>query len=288
MAAMTSVFSSKGDVAYAELRHRILSGSLAPGSKLDQYELADDMSMSITPVREAIRRLSTEGLIELGSHRTARIAGVGAAEARELHEVRLLLDPGAAELAAQRRTEGDLADLREAASRLVPVTREQGEEALVATAPSTGRSTSPRTTTCSSPPSMTSGTSRTAIGASGCSCRPAPRPASRTTRSTCSCSGSSRPATARVPGRSCRPTSSAASPPTSSPRSMRRAPDVAEHALRASDGTGCRSRRPARARCAACTGSATARRAPRAAPRPPTGSPVPDRPRRGRGRAGSP
>lgn len=132
MAAMTSVFSSKGDVAYAELRHRILSGSLAPGSKLDQYELADDMSMSITPVREAIRRLSTEGLIELGSHRTARIAGVGAAEARELHEVRLLLDPGAAELAAQRRTEGDLADLREAASRLVPVTREQGEEALVA------------------------------------------------------------------------------------------------------------------------------------------------------------
>lgn len=129
--AMTNVFSSKSDVAYAELRHRILSGALAPGSRLDQYELAETMNMSITPLREAIRRLSSEGLLDLGS-RNAVVAGIGAAEARELFEVRLLLDPGAAVLAAQRRTPHDITVLRDAAARLVPITRAWGEEALTA------------------------------------------------------------------------------------------------------------------------------------------------------------
>ncbi|TQM63753.1 GntR family transcriptional regulator [Humibacillus xanthopallidus] len=126
----TNVFSSKSDVAYAELRARILTGALVPGSRLDQYELAESMGMSITPLREAIRRLSSERLIELGSHRNARIASMNAAEARELFEVRLLLDPGAAVLAAERRTAEDITALRGAAARLLPVTRAWGEEAL--------------------------------------------------------------------------------------------------------------------------------------------------------------
>ena len=90
------------------------------------------MNMSITPLREAIRRLSSEGLIDLGSHRNALVAAMSAAEARQLFEVRLLLDPGAAFLAAQRRTPDDIATLRAAAARLLPVTRSWGEEALSA------------------------------------------------------------------------------------------------------------------------------------------------------------
>lgn len=129
--AMTNVFSSKSDVAYAELRHRILTGVLAPGSRLDQYELAETMNMSITPLREAIRRLSGEGLLDIAS-RNAVVASISAAEARELFEVRLLLDPGAAFLAAERRTADDITAMREAAARLLPVTRAWGEEALTA------------------------------------------------------------------------------------------------------------------------------------------------------------
>jgi DNA-binding GntR family transcriptional regulator len=124
------VFSSKGDVAYAELRARILRGDLEPGSRLSQMELARDLGMSLTPLREAIRRLSSEGLIALDTHRDARVAAVDATEARQLHEVRLSLDPTAAELAAQRRTEADLTALRAAAARLLPVTRARGEKAL--------------------------------------------------------------------------------------------------------------------------------------------------------------
>jgi DNA-binding GntR family transcriptional regulator len=126
------VFSSKGDVAYAQLRGLILTGTLEPGSRLDQNNLAETMAMSLTPLREAIRRLSSEGLIDLDAHRNARVASMSATEARQLFEVRLSLDPNAARLAAERRTEADIAAMRAAAARLLPVTRAWGEEALTA------------------------------------------------------------------------------------------------------------------------------------------------------------
>lgn len=128
----TNVFSSKGSLAYSELRHMILSGSLVPGSRVSQYELADKMEMSITPLREAIRRLSSEGLIIMDTHRDSRVADVSASEARELLEVRLSLEPSATELAALRRTEADIVAMRTAAEKLLPVTRVWGEDAIKA------------------------------------------------------------------------------------------------------------------------------------------------------------
>ena len=130
--ASPHVFASKGDVAYAELRARILRGDLLPGSRLAQNDLAATLGMSLTPLREAIRRLSSEGLVELDTHRDARVAAMNATEARQLFEVRLSLDPTAAELAAHRRSEADLTGLRRAAARLLPVTRARGERALAA------------------------------------------------------------------------------------------------------------------------------------------------------------
>jgi len=127
-----TVFSSKGDVAYSEVRRRILMGDLAAGTRVPQYELAEDLSMSITPVREALRRLASEGLVELDAHRDVRVAGLSAEEGRELFEVRLALEPAATALAAERRTEEDLERMREAAAALRPVTREEGEEAILA------------------------------------------------------------------------------------------------------------------------------------------------------------
>jgi DNA-binding GntR family transcriptional regulator len=131
---MTSanVFSSKSEVAYAEIRDRILSGALAPGSRLAQYELAESLHMSITPLREAIRRLSSEGLIDLDTHRDARVARMDATEAQQLVEVRLSLDSSAVELAATRRTDADVHAMRAAVDQLLPVTRRRGEEALTA------------------------------------------------------------------------------------------------------------------------------------------------------------
>jgi DNA-binding GntR family transcriptional regulator len=129
---VTNVFSSKSDVAYAELRWLILSGGLPAGSRLSQYELAEQMRMSITPLREAIRRLSGEGLIELDNHRDARVSSIGADEARQLFEVRLALEPAAVALAAERRTDDDIKLMRTTLANLVPVTRKWGEDGLCA------------------------------------------------------------------------------------------------------------------------------------------------------------
>lgn len=129
---VTNVFSSKSDVAYHELRRMILQGELLAGSRLAQYVLAEKLQMSITPLREAIRRLSSEGLIELDNHKDARVSTISAPEARELFEVRLALDPAAVALAAVRRTDEDIALMRSTVARLLPVTREWGEDALLA------------------------------------------------------------------------------------------------------------------------------------------------------------
>ncbi|MFJ9033020.1 GntR family transcriptional regulator [Streptomyces sp. NPDC102274] len=130
--AGTNLFLSKSDLAYAELRGRILSGDLPAGSRLAQYELAESLGMSITPLREAIRRLSSEGLVDVETHRDVRVSSMNSDEARQLFEVRLSLDPTAAELAAVRRTDEDIAAMRAAVGRLLPVTRQWGEEALTA------------------------------------------------------------------------------------------------------------------------------------------------------------
>lgn len=127
-----AVFSSKAAVAYAELRSRILAGELAPDGRLAQEELAHAMGMSITPLREAIRQLASEGLVTVVAHRDVRVSGVSADEARSLLEVRLSLEPAATRLAAERRDDEDLQRIAELAERLLPVNRRTGDEAVAA------------------------------------------------------------------------------------------------------------------------------------------------------------
>ena len=104
-------YATKSDLAYARVRRLILSGELAPGEVLPQAALARTIGMSTTPLREALRRLKQEGLVELDAHRDARVRPLDAAEARDLLELRQTLDPLAASLAAQRRTDEDLAEV---------------------------------------------------------------------------------------------------------------------------------------------------------------------------------
>jgi DNA-binding GntR family transcriptional regulator len=115
-------FATKSDLAYTRLRGLILSGDLAPGAVLPQAALASTIGISTTPLREALRRLKQEGLVDLDAHRDARVRPLDAAEARDLLELRGSLDPLAAALAAQRRSDADLADLRAALDGLEALT----------------------------------------------------------------------------------------------------------------------------------------------------------------------
>jgi DNA-binding GntR family transcriptional regulator len=128
----TYTFTSKADVAYAQIRQQILDGTLEAGSRLQQYDLAASMGISITPLREAIRRLSGEGWILLDAHRNARVAAMDFDEAGQIFEARRALEPAALALAAVRRTDSDIARMNAALENLLPVTREWGETALAA------------------------------------------------------------------------------------------------------------------------------------------------------------
>jgi DNA-binding GntR family transcriptional regulator len=120
MSLAAGIFT-KNDYAYAEVRSRILTGALEPGSVISQARLADELGVSTTPLREAIRRLAAEGMIVLEAHRDARVSEVSAHEARHLYEVRESIDPLAAGLAAERRTDSDVARMTKALEALTPL-----------------------------------------------------------------------------------------------------------------------------------------------------------------------
>ena len=107
-------FATKSDLAYARVRELVLSGELAPGAVMPQAVLARTIGISTTPLREALRRLKQEGLVELDAHRDARVRPLDVTEARDRLELRRSLDPLAASLAAQRRTDDDLGEVRAA------------------------------------------------------------------------------------------------------------------------------------------------------------------------------
>jgi DNA-binding GntR family transcriptional regulator len=102
------------DHVYAALRERILSGDLARGTRLRQALLADELGVSRTPLREALRRLSTEGLVEFSPNRGATVSELDFGDMRHAWSARVALEPGAARLAAERRDGPSIARLQRA------------------------------------------------------------------------------------------------------------------------------------------------------------------------------
>lgn len=83
------------------LRQAILRGEFAPGDALVISALAEQMGLSATPLREALRNLASDGLVVLQSHGKARVAQVDLHEANEIYELRLMLEPVALERAVR-------------------------------------------------------------------------------------------------------------------------------------------------------------------------------------------
>jgi DNA-binding GntR family transcriptional regulator len=99
---------TKAEAVYIETRSRILKGTLAPGSAVNQEALAAELGVSITPLREALRRLEMEGLIRVEAHRTMSITPLTSRELDEMYAIRTQLDPFAAGLAAVNVSEAQL------------------------------------------------------------------------------------------------------------------------------------------------------------------------------------
>ena len=94
-----------------QLREAILTGALEPGTRLRAEALAERLRSSRTPVREALLLLAQEGLVQIEPRRGATVRAFDAADLSELYEVRALIEPHAAGLAARRIAGEELARL---------------------------------------------------------------------------------------------------------------------------------------------------------------------------------
>ena len=123
------------DKIAAAIRERIMSGEIAIGAQLRQAELAQELGVSRTPIREALRQLQTSGLIEVVPNRGAVVRVPAPWEVREAYEVRAELEGLACQRAVTRISDAELdalraadAGMREAIANPGPVEHARGVE----------------------------------------------------------------------------------------------------------------------------------------------------------------
>lgn len=100
------------DEVAARLRDLIIRGELAPGERLNERVLTERFGISRTPLREAIKVLSSEGLVELLPNRGAAVTRLTMADAEDMFQVMAALEALAGELACQRASDDDVAEVR--------------------------------------------------------------------------------------------------------------------------------------------------------------------------------
>jgi DNA-binding GntR family transcriptional regulator len=113
----------EADRAYVQLRDRIVTLSLAPGTVLREDELMRDLEVGRTPLREAVKRLALENLVAVQPRRGTFVSAVEASDIVNITEVRAELEGYAAALAAERLSD----DHRAAAQALLREVEELGE-----------------------------------------------------------------------------------------------------------------------------------------------------------------
>jgi DNA-binding GntR family transcriptional regulator len=117
------------DVAYRTLREWILQGHLVAGQSLPEAELALQIGVSRTPVREAIGRLSAEGLVVMERYRKHVVAKFDENGRVEIMELKALIEGRAAARAATRLDDPEILYLRDLSNRMERAVREQGDAA---------------------------------------------------------------------------------------------------------------------------------------------------------------
>ena len=114
--------SSQSDIAYQQIKEMIFHLELLPGMRIPELQIASKLSISRTPIHDALRRLAAEGLVVIGPRRGATVTCFSESEIREIGAIRMLQDILAAQLAAYYGSASDfeqldrLADACEAAA----------------------------------------------------------------------------------------------------------------------------------------------------------------------------
>ena len=122
---------SLSDRAYYAIRELIVTLELAPGAVVSERELMEQLGVGRTPIREALRDLAREQLVEVFPRRGIFVSGVDVGDIAGLSEVRLVLESKAARLAAERRNDADRAETERLLDELSGTTGEHDERRLI-------------------------------------------------------------------------------------------------------------------------------------------------------------
>ena len=129
---MVIVSKTKNVAVYNKLRQSIIKGKLKPGQKVVMAELAKAFGLSETPVREAIRRLESEGYIDFTPHMGAIVTKIDERELVEIYLIRIALEELATRLASPHITEKDIDFLNKKNSEMEMVIQQGRYENLAA------------------------------------------------------------------------------------------------------------------------------------------------------------
>lgn len=117
--------------AYYLLRDRIVTLALAPGTLVNERQLMDELRIGRTPIRDALRRLADDGLVEVYARRGIYVGPVDVGDLGAISEIRTELEGFVARLAARRATGTDIDDIRALLEELDAVTGETDEQHLI-------------------------------------------------------------------------------------------------------------------------------------------------------------
>lgn len=110
--------------AYTALLSRISAGEISAGERLFEQSLAEAIGVSRTPVRDALKRLAAEGLVDIHPHRGAQVVSFTPEDVTALYAMRAEFEPVAARLAVPEMTDTDVARLAELSARMEQIVEE--------------------------------------------------------------------------------------------------------------------------------------------------------------------
>jgi DNA-binding GntR family transcriptional regulator len=113
LTADAGVFTTKKAYVGNWLREQIVAGSISPGTRITQIDIAERLNVSMTPVREALLQLEAEGYLVREPHVGVRVADIPRDRVEEVFPLRMRLEGYVARLAAEQRTENDLLAMQE-------------------------------------------------------------------------------------------------------------------------------------------------------------------------------
>jgi DNA-binding GntR family transcriptional regulator len=116
-AAKDDRYASRSELVYQKLRNAIASGELAPGQRVMELEVAEWLNVSRTPVREALRRLESDGMLEVEPRTGLVVSSITREAMLELYVMREVLESTAARLCTERASEVEIMALEELTKR---------------------------------------------------------------------------------------------------------------------------------------------------------------------------